>query len=938
VKGPWLGALAAVLAYPGTSMLKDETSRMRGAALLLAAGILAVVAWGRQRQLPVFAESRARTPRSRASLALASALLVTVLLDWQAVVQFFLHPEQVFGRSGWLWAASIALLIAATALWPAPAEDATVPPDGRFRNSRAELFVFFGLVVLAFAVRLWKLQTIPFAFDRDEFLAGRVATETYLGAAPVSIFKTAPLMADLPNLWFLLLASSLKAFGVHLWALRLPAALFGGATVIPFYGFVRAAWGRTAAIAGSAVLAASPCNLHYSRITINNIVTPFFWMACFFFLLRGLRRRRPVDWALAGLAGGLSEYFFYGTRLLPFVLAGFLAYLLVVHGGLARRELPGFLLLALGYVIGFGPLLAQHLSHRGLYLGRGLSVLTWDHIPRGPADLSRAAATLWPAVRDNLLGFSALGDTGPFYIDPLLLPAEAALLALGVALLLRRWRHPPSFLLLLSGFGVVLVVGTLLPGVRRIRDWTPAFPVFFAALAVPVEAWARSASEQFSRPLRLAAAIALGLGLFALTAFDLDFYFHRYRLTRPFAELEIRAMQSRWQASLGSGYRVRTIGATWQPYDPNVNKYLVADQDGGHLANPAAELPLPGVEGKGLGFLFLKESQQDYYTLVRSLYPGGTEGLLKTAADGYTLFSTYVVAPEQAAARYGVRLELLGKGGNILWNGRVEAVGALPPGTGGAADASRARWSGELYVSEFGGYEFDLGTRGAVLRLDALTSIPAETVLQAGWHPFVVESSLAAAGAPRLRVKKSGGPSLEIPRGNLWPWPPFTGLLRADAGPPQAPLLRVDPFIGFTALDRVLTAPGPTNSPARARWSGQLQAPRAGLYSLEVRTDGETRVSIGGRLLLAHCSTRETESAAASVFLQVGWHAFELDHRASPGTSTLELLWTPPGAVQTFIPPEALRYATKEAIDRLARPVPPPAGAALTGCVGPNLR
>ena len=53
------------------------------------------------------------------------------------------------------------------------------------------------------------------------------------------------------------------------------------------------------------------------------------------------------------MAGGMSEHFFYGTRLLPFVLTGFLAYLLAVHRTRARRFLPGFLLLALGYLIGF---------------------------------------------------------------------------------------------------------------------------------------------------------------------------------------------------------------------------------------------------------------------------------------------------------------------------------------------------------------------------------------------------------------------------------------------------------------------------------------------------------------------------------------------------------------------------------------------------------
>src|SRR5882762_7315459 len=47
------------------------------------------------------------------------------------------------------------------------------------------------------------------------------------------------------------------------------------------------------------------------------------------------------------------------------------------------------------------------------------------------------------------------------FYGPLLLPAESALLVLGVALLLWHWRHPAAFLILTSGLGVLLVGGTL---------------------------------------------------------------------------------------------------------------------------------------------------------------------------------------------------------------------------------------------------------------------------------------------------------------------------------------------------------------------------------------------------------------------------------------------------------------------------------------------
>ena len=59
----------------------------------------------------------------------------------------------------------------------------------------------------------------------------------------------------------------------------------------------------------------------------------------------------------------------------------------------------------------------------------------------------------------------------------LLLPAEAALLVLGVALLLWHWRDPATFLMLGSGLGVFLVGGTLVAYPNSvpplINHWTP---------------------------------------------------------------------------------------------------------------------------------------------------------------------------------------------------------------------------------------------------------------------------------------------------------------------------------------------------------------------------------------------------------------------------------------------------------------------------------
>jgi 4-amino-4-deoxy-L-arabinose transferase-like glycosyltransferase len=657
----WAGPVVYLISLLGTLLLTNEHAQRWAILLIIAAAVLAVRLWGRQKWIPAFSNDvNTSTAVDRRLFSNWIVPAIGVFLVLAADLRYVVAPNETFGVAGILWLTGIGLLLLSAFL------DShllgTLPNAACFgRWVSWEIALVAALFLVALLSRVWNLTKFPDNIYPDEIMTGTVATQAYISPTrpPPSLFSTLWSGIDLPALWFWVVAVFLKLGGTSLATLRLPPALFGAVTVLPVYGLIRGTWGRYAATAGAAIMAFSVSNVHYSRLALNNITTQFFWAICFFFLLRGLRSRRRSDWAVAGLSAGLSEYFYYGTRLLPFILLAFVVFLLAIHWQQARKYVSGFLVMAGGYFVGFGPLLVHFFRNPNLYLGRGASLLIWSHVPNSFVDLHMAWKTVWPVFSENLLGISTHSSQDIIFYAPLLLPAEAALLVPGVALLLWHWRHPAAFLMLASGLGVLLVGGTLVAYPNSvpplINHWTPAFPAIYVALAVPVGAWTRATERVLPTRVRWILPGILAIALLVLGWSNLNFYFHRYYANAENLKsgayrsaqqnYDVQTAQSRYLAALGSGYEVFTVGQSPWPYDPVTTRYLVPEQHWMLLTNPAAELPSINRDNKGIAFLFFPGNEQ-HRELTQNLFPGGKDGEVTTRCSKH-LFYTYVLTPEQ---------------------------------------------------------------------------------------------------------------------------------------------------------------------------------------------------------------------------------------------------------------------------------------------------
>ena len=769
-RGVTLGLLALAAAALGEVLLFRERWQTSGALLLLLGMALAAVAWSGIRPRPIAeaalsdrGESTHNTPswlhRERGwrlvGITGALALSLGSILAWLA------DPEAIFGWQGLLWLASMALLVASCSVRRTTGGGATLGPPW----TRAEAIIFGGIFVLALFTYLSALNDIPWRFHYDEVIAYGEAMRFYSGPQ-ISLFTTTWWGTSLPSLWFAVSGWFMNIAGTGLGGVRFGVALVGALTVIPLYGLTRLLAGRTAAALAAFALATSPVAIHYSRTSINNITSAFFWTLCFYFLVRGLRSNRVGDYAWAGLVGGLSMYTYYGTRLLPYILLAFAGYLAVFHFRAFRARVGHLSALAVGFVVGFGPLLAYFIRNPDMWAGRGLDQLNVREIvPMSWDTLVTNWNTLAPLAWQNFLGLSVLPSGDHVYWGPLLSPAEAVLFLLGVGALVWRWRNPGYFLALLWGISVFVVGGTLVGKVfvPALNHLAPAFPMFFLAIALP-PALLLTSLRQVSKKWWLYGRGAVAGGMALIAVGNAHYYLGIYPTTVP---PSYEAAQGRFLATLGPDDIVRFVGNSWQPFYTEIGEMMAPNVPAADLLNPSLELPLGADAGKTLIFIFNDDVVQ-YLPLIQYYHPGGEVKQIETPGGPSAL--TYRV-PASRLANPLVQPQSNGAGLTVTTNGtpstrRIDpfvgagafgltyvggtsilspTLGARDPGfvplAPPASGANRIRWEGELYA-EGGRYAMELRTDGhALLQVDG-----ADLIKACGDIPFPGPEGVPIAG------------------------------------------------------------------------------------------------------------------------------------------------------------------------------------------------
>jgi hypothetical protein len=263
-------------------------------------------------------------------------------------------------------------------------------------------------------------------------------------------------------LFSLLARLSMNIFGDSAWAFRLPAALFGAASIWAMYLFGAEAANRKEALLGAALLTFSYQHVWFSQNARGYSGLLFWTLLASWLLLRGLREQRTRIWCAYAAAAALGVYT-HAT----------MAFVLIGHAAIAAWQTRGrqaWRRTALGFGLGFALTLLLHAPAMASILSgvrHTVSVVQeWKSPLWTVLELARglragyagaAAAALAAAL--FLAGVWSYWRTRPAVVALLVLPP-----LIGSSILLAMGHHIwPRFFYFTMGFGALIVIrGALL--------------------------------------------------------------------------------------------------------------------------------------------------------------------------------------------------------------------------------------------------------------------------------------------------------------------------------------------------------------------------------------------------------------------------------------------------------------------------------------------
>jgi len=514
------------------------------------------------------------------------------------------------------------------------------------RDHRWTLGCIGAVLMAALVARAFDLEHIPANLSGDEGTWGMEGLAMY-SERLANPFSTR--WFSFPSMSFLAWGLSMKVFGETVAGLRTLSACIGTLTVLTTFLLARELWGQRVAWLAAILLAFGHFHLHFSRLAVNNIADGLLVTLALWLLVRGLRSRQSMHFALTGAVVGLGWYGYFGARLIGLIVASYLAWWAVSEKGFLRRYGRPLLVLAGSALVVLAPLLLYYTGHPETLVARSNQVsifasgwLAHEQEITGQSALSLLMEQFWKSIS----AFNYTVDPTFWYHPtlPLLDSVSGALFVMGLLWAGAYSRQPANGLLLLWFWSAVLlgwVITENPPSSMRLVIVAPALALL-AGLGLN---WLMVLGQRLAGgSRRLWSAVAASV-LTAATALNLHYYFVTYTPTRVYGNptAEVATVLGRYLAQQDDDYVVYFHGAPFMYWDFGALRFLARGCEGIDVPPVSEGEPPEPRPGQGVRFVFLPE-RLDELEGVRARYPNGEEISVSSEADGRLLYVLYEVS------------------------------------------------------------------------------------------------------------------------------------------------------------------------------------------------------------------------------------------------------------------------------------------------------
>ncbi|MGD2057505.1 MAG: glycosyltransferase family 39 protein, partial [Anaerolineales bacterium] len=432
--------------------------------------------------------------------------------------------RQALMVEGWqLWAWLSCVLIATVAAMP------NLRPPWSFK--RQDLWVLIP-VLFGLLLRTISLETIPAGLHPDEVTTTDFTIRHIFPPQGQTFYPLRSGPYSQPGLYYYLIYISLQIFGRTFTALRVPGVIAGTLAILATYAMIATRDDRRTALFAAILLSGFHFHLHWSRLALNNVWDTLWIPLVLAAFAWGWHSRWSGGAVIAGLALGISQYFYVGSRIALLLLPVLIIRLwhersdyreLLVHSGK---------LLAVAAAAAI-PLFIFALDNPDLFLSR--ATINWT-LPRMIGEQSQLSVgetilALGHQAWISFAGFFSFSDYTAFYKPgvPFLLGLSGIFFLAGILLAIYQRR-----VLLLVWLGITIFFGAfLIPGPPGTSHIIPAVPAMIWLVTLPL-------SEMYRHGYKRLVPILLLM----MIATDIYFYYGIYipggadpDLSLPFPEI-----------------------------------------------------------------------------------------------------------------------------------------------------------------------------------------------------------------------------------------------------------------------------------------------------------------------------------------------------------------------------------------------------------------